>query len=1233
MKIRHLFLLILLVYGQNKAITQKENIIRCNTVEHNHNLRAQYPSLSNTTEFEKWMAQRIQKIQKQRKKAKSDSSKKKYGIETYTIPIIFHIIHNGEAIGATPNIASQYIDAQIEQLNLDYANLSGSSYSVAVDTEIQFCAAKIDPTGNCLAEPGINRIDRNNLGINQPPYTDTYFNTSIKPVSQWNPDDYLNVWTGDLVSGNNNPLLGSAQWPEASYLQGVYDNNGSAITDGCVIRYSAIGSLATPFPAGTAFNSGRTLTHEMGHFLGLMHVWGDGPCSKDDFCADTPQQGSEVQGCPIGNDSCPTSPGLDMVENYMNYSNDDCMNTFTSDQSDRMLVVMDPVFGSVRRASLNDSPACGCAPIAAFSPATDLSVCTTTNTIQFINESLRTNASSTYSWVFSGAGVAPGTSNLENPIVSVSSNGSLTASLTVTTANGTDTMGPISMAVNTVAAAPISPTLFSPGNAATQITLSPTLSWAPVADADNYLVEIATDAAMTTIIQSNLTATNNATFYGLNPLTIHYWRVTAINDCNAANISSGNSSAVWSFETLDVNCLSFSATDTPMSISTSGAPTISSTITIPSGVGSIASLSVSKLSIEHSYIEDLTISLTSPGGITVLLVKEICGSTDDMNLIFDDAGNPNSSIPCPPTDGNPYQAQAPFSILNGSDPEGDWVLTISDAFSFDGGQLVCWDIEICTEDVLVCPGTLSVSTSANNVSCTGQSTGAVSAIPSGGNPTYSYVWQNSAGQSVGTTASVIDLPADSYTVFLTDGFGCVVQENAIVTEPAQQLSLSLQSQIDVFCNSMAEGQLDIQIAGGTTPYTINWSNGATLQNIQNLIAGTYSLTVTDDNNCSISDSWTITEPPALTGTMTANDISCFGIVDGSATVVPSGGVSPYDFLWNTGATGPAMSNLASGVYTVTITDDNNCETVSSAIIIEPSVLAISIDQVQNPNCPSSADGLISVSTTGGTGTINFAWSNGQSNPTATNLSQGTYTVTATDDNNCQTTETIQLTEPIIDITVNVSAPSCPGNNDGIATVSITGGLAPYTYLWSTGDTQANISNTAGTFSVSIEDDNACQFTRIVTIPPASLSVLATAYDLTCQNNSNGALWAQASGGVTPYTYDWQDNQGNSVTPSGLPVGTYTIVVTDGSGCSIMSSATINPAVNEYTNANNNKLVGVQAVTIDYEVDGQIESNQIIDSNGNDVDYDSGVSVELEVGFEVKAGSHFHAFIDGCGGTM
>ncbi|NJL76081.1 MAG: T9SS type A sorting domain-containing protein [Saprospiraceae bacterium] len=302
--------------------------------------------------------------------------------QIYQIPIIFHVIHNGEAVGTGYNIGAQYVNAQIEQLNNDFRKILGSSGEGAgVDTQIEFCAAVTDENGALLAEPGIDRIDRNSKGWTAPPYggcvfgflfDNAYIQTNIKPNSIWDPTQYLNIWVMDISCD----ILGYAQFPE-TMLPGITPNPGAANTDGVVVLYSSVGSTDLPFPSAEPYNKGRTLTHEVGHWLGLRHIWGDGDCTEDDFCTDTPNAGDPNYGCPNA-DSCPSDPGRDQVENYMDYTDDDCMNIFTQCQTDRMRIVMGETnMGSPRRQELLSSTACNFegfriiatnSPVSAFQP-------------------------------------------------------------------------------------------------------------------------------------------------------------------------------------------------------------------------------------------------------------------------------------------------------------------------------------------------------------------------------------------------------------------------------------------------------------------------------------------------------------------------------------------------------------------------------------------------------------------------------------------------------------------------------------------------------------------------------------------------------------------------------------------------------------------------------------------------------------------------------------------------
>ncbi|MGB1307872.1 MAG: T9SS type A sorting domain-containing protein [Oceanihabitans sp.] len=337
----------LVLNEENQRFFDENGVVRCASMEAHELLMQSNPDVQSLEEFENWLAPLVEEKKAQMIQDIQNGSTSRV---VYNIPIIFHVI-TGSA-GDANDIDAQYINAQIDQLNLDFNNMAGTPYATypagpAHSAEINFIPAQVDPNGVPLAEPGIDR---------QYGYAGTQsqgtMNGGIKQATIWDRSQYANIWVADLSGG----LLGYAQFPTNSTLPGMPANGGSAQTDGVVCLTSSIGSVATPYPGGAPYNLGRTLTHEMGHWIGLFHIWGDANCGND-YCADTPTQQGASGGCP----NTTTCDGVDdMVENYMDYSYDACMNIFTFDQVGRMLTVIDNAdgFGDlVTSTTGNTSPA------------------------------------------------------------------------------------------------------------------------------------------------------------------------------------------------------------------------------------------------------------------------------------------------------------------------------------------------------------------------------------------------------------------------------------------------------------------------------------------------------------------------------------------------------------------------------------------------------------------------------------------------------------------------------------------------------------------------------------------------------------------------------------------------------------------------------------------------------------------------------------------------------------
>src|SRR6478609_2384420 len=406
MNARCLFISVLLVATASCGFAQVKEIAvdpprTCATMTQDSINRILFPQRETLDEFEYAIKMKIAEINDRAKNGRTQAG-------VVTIPMIVHVIHNGEPVGSGLNISQAQIQAQIEVLNEDFRRKTGTpgfnDNSVGADVEIEFCLSPVDENGNVMAEPGIDRFNGGKTS-----WTQEELEGSLKSTTIWNPNLFYNVWTVKF-GGTSANLLGYAQFPDQSGLTGLNETGGPASTDGVVIQYSSFGSADKGnFPVMQApYNKGRTLSHETGHWLGLRHIWGDGVCA-DDFVGDTPPAASASQGCPTGRFTCGNT---NMIENYMDYTNDACMNIFTQGQKARMQAVIQL---SPRRKSLIEANLCS--PVVAAVPtpnfSSDKQLILLGGEVTFTD--LSTNFPNDWSWTFEGGD--PGTSTERNPRV------------------------------------------------------------------------------------------------------------------------------------------------------------------------------------------------------------------------------------------------------------------------------------------------------------------------------------------------------------------------------------------------------------------------------------------------------------------------------------------------------------------------------------------------------------------------------------------------------------------------------------------------------------------------------------------------------------------------------------------------------------------------------------------------------------------------------------------------
>jgi hypothetical protein len=382
--------------------------------------------------------------------------------------------------------------------------------------------------------------------------------------------------------------------------------------------------------------------------------------------------------------------------------------------------------------------------------------------------------------------------------------------------------------------------------------------------------------------------------------------------------------------------------------------------------------------------------------------------------------------------------------------------------------------------------------------------------------------------------------------------------------------MSTSSTTNVNCFGGTTGAISITIAGGTTPYNYSWTGPSTYtstnEDLTSLAYGTYNLTVTDAQGCTLTPpSFTLTQPNALTASITGTThVTIFGQSTGSATVTPANGTAAYTFAWSDGQTVATAIGLAAGTYTVTVTDNCSATATASVTITQPPSISASITASTNIVCRGATTGAATVTAIGGTNTYTYVWTNAQTAATATGLAAGSYTVTVTDGNGASTTATVAITQPdaLASSITGTTHVRINGLSTGSATVGASNGTSPYTYAWSTTPAQTGTTATgliAGTYTVTVTDNClATSVSSITVTQPAALtaSITGTTH-VRCHGATHGWATVTANGGENGYTYAWSTTPvQNATSASGLGAGSYTVTVTDGNGAVATASVTI-----------------------------------------------------------------------------
>ncbi|GIV27289.1 MAG: hypothetical protein KatS3mg027_1103 [Bacteroidia bacterium] len=627
--------------------------------------------------------------------------------------------------------------------------------------------------------------------------------------------------------------------------------------------------------------------------------------------------------------------------------------------------------------------------------------------------------------------------------------------------------------------------------------------------------------------------------------------ITASTSIVSANIVSQN-----------ITCNGFANGSATLNV-TGGTPPITYTWSNGSNSQSVSGLAPGTYTVQYNdaggCVFSKTVNITQPPALNITGVQtrslQCYGQSNGSATVNVTGGTSPYSYNWAPAPGS-----TPNNTVNGLSA-GSYTVSVTDANGCPT-QTASFNINQ--------PPDITISITATDVACYGGSDGVALGNASGGAGFFNFAWTDGTN-TISVNPYAGNLSAGDYTLIVTDIYGCVKMDSIDIGEPPPLNILILNTQ-SVSCNGGNDGSADVLGVGGVGGFTYQWNPGGfTTSNISNLQAGTYTVYVTDTNNCVIDTTITIIEPPALTLTaVEQQSVLCYGTYNGIASCTVTGGMPNYNYTWydaqgNIVSITYTAANLGAGNYTVVVKDNNNCTIQSAVQIIQPPPISFTVNQqVDNTGCFGIPTNTVYINANGGVGSYTYTSTPpGITSSVNINVPQGTYTISVGDANGCTTNTVFNviLPPPYSATVMQTQSVTCNGLSNGSASVSVVGGGGSYTFTWQPinwyGQTAYSLS--AGVYTVYIKDLNGCILSDTVQIfePPPVMINSIISNPATC-GNANGSATVTASGGTSPLTYSWSSVpvQTNSVA-TGLTGGlTYSVFVSDANNCTVMDTITI-----------------------------------------------------------------------------